>query len=79
MFGFKFSDRLFSFRSVEEVLSDTAAGYISVFPGTRKSPSKTPLLSMLKSVGENTETMAELLADGNVSRLQKYYSSRVTG
>lgn len=78
MLGSNFSDRLFSFRSVEEVLSDAAAGYISVFPSARKYPSKTQLLSMLKNFGENTETMAELLADGNISRLQKYYFSRTT-
>ena len=78
MFGSNFSDRLFSFRSIEEVLSDAAVGYISVLPNARKYPSKTQLLSMLKSFGENTEIMEELLADGNISRLQKYYFFRMT-
>lgn len=77
MFKNKLTDRLFTFRTVEEVLSDTAAGHISVLPNARKSLSKPELLFMLNRLDENTETIAELLAGGDISRLQKYYSVRV--
>lgn len=76
MFNGKLTDRLFTFRTVEEVLSDAAAGHISVLPNARKSLSKPELLRILNRLGENTETMAELLAGGDISRLQKYYSFR---
>ena len=76
MFNCKLTNRLFTFRTVEEVLSDAAAGHISVLPNARKSLSKSELLRMLNRLGENTETMAELLAGGDISRLQKYYSVR---
>lgn len=76
MFNGKLTSRLFSFRTVDEVLSDAAAGHISVLPNARKSLSKSELLCMLNRLGENTEIMAGLLAGGDISRLQKYYSFR---
>ena len=77
MFNGKLTDRLFTFRTVEEVLSDAATGHISVLPNSQKSHSKPELLFILNRLDENTETIAELLAGGDISRLQKYYSVRV--
>ncbi|MBQ8918573.1 MAG: hypothetical protein IJ056_00485 [Acidaminococcaceae bacterium] len=72
MFNGKIADRIFILRSVKEILDDAAAGYISVLPYPKKTPDKTALFQTLNDLGENPETMAELLANGDMSRLQQY-------
>ena len=72
---FSFTERLFSVRSVQEVLDDAAAGYFSVLPFVKENIiNKDSTLSSLKSAGEDLEIISSLLAGGDVSRLQKYYN-----
>ena len=75
MFIRKLTDRIFASRSVQEVLADTAAGYISVLPHATKMADKATLFDALNNLGENAETITELLADGDIARLQRYYAS----
>ena len=73
MFGRFFTERLFSVRSVQEVLDDTAAGHISVLPFVKDNFKRGNLFSSLINAGENVEIMSGLLAGGDLSRLYKYY------
>ena len=75
MFNGEIADRIFSPRSFQEILADAAAGYISVLPYAKKTPDKRTLFQALNNIGENAEAMSELLANGDISRLQNYYSS----
>lgn len=72
MFARFFTERLFSVRSVKEVLDDAAAGYISVLPYGKEKLKSSNLFSSLKKAGEDVEIMSSLLAGGDVSRLKKY-------
>lgn len=74
MFTRFFTERLFYVRSVKEVLDDAAAGHISVLPYGKEFLKSSSLFSSLKEAGEDIEIMSSLLADGDVSRLQKYYN-----
>jgi len=71
-----FFDRLFTARTVQEVLDDASAGHISVFPwGKAKVKSNSAFPRLVTGLNEEPELIAELLADGNILRLQEYYYS----
>ena len=71
-----FFDRLFTTRTVQEVLDDASSGYISVFPcRDARFKLNLPFQSLVSELSEEPEIIGELLADGNVLRLQEYYHS----